>query len=173
MPAARQQTDYSCGPAALRAVLSYFGVEASEEELGRLAGTSELGTAPEGLARAAEAKGLSAQVVDGLTLDDLADVLRGGYVVVVALQAWSGEPRAEYSNEWAAGHYVVVTYVGPGEVRAMDPSVDGEGRAFVPTQEFLERWHDVDTKARAGLGVVLRGRAPGRMMPAVPAVRMG
>lgn len=59
---AYQQTKpYTCGPAALRAALSYWRFAISEDELARRAGTNETGTTMLGLAQAARQLGFNAQ----------------------------------------------------------------------------------------------------------------
>lgn len=44
VPYFRQKRDYSRGPASLRMILSYFGLEVGEEKLIELCGTNRLGT---------------------------------------------------------------------------------------------------------------------------------
>jgi predicted double-glycine peptidase len=162
VPEVRQRTDYSCGPAALLAALAFLGLQATEGELSALAGTSEAGTPPEGLRRAAEAKGAHAEVREGMTVDDLRAELDAGHVVVVALQAWADEPPAGgYADVWEHGHYVVPTEVrDDGSVVFEDPAVDG-ARAELGPGELAERWHDEDDeRRRVGLGVVVSGGSP-------------
>ncbi len=55
-----QSTGYNCGPAALAAVLNNLGINSTEQELAKLAGTDESGTTMYGLMQAAQEKGLKA-----------------------------------------------------------------------------------------------------------------
>ena len=55
-----QSKDYTCGPAALSMVLQKLGIQATEDELAALAGTTEDGTTMQGLVEAAKAKGVNA-----------------------------------------------------------------------------------------------------------------
>ena len=73
VPLSRQQTGYSCGPAALRSVLKYFGVwDGPEQQLYKIVHTSvEEGTLPEDLAAGARHFGLSAAVEPLMTIDGL------------------------------------------------------------------------------------------------------
>ena len=57
----KQETDRTCGPAALAAVCRHFGIAATEDEIAHLAGTTETGTSMLGLRAAARAKGLAAE----------------------------------------------------------------------------------------------------------------
>ena len=68
----RQSTDYTCGPSALQAVLSYWGRDVEENDLAVLLGTtSAVGTFPEDIARGARTLGFDAEVKEGLTLDEV------------------------------------------------------------------------------------------------------
>lgn len=60
-----QETLYAgmCGPASLKMVLGYYGVEKSEAELAKLCGTDpDLGTDDIGIKRAAEGLGFNAEI---------------------------------------------------------------------------------------------------------------
>ena len=170
VPDVVQSTSYTCGPACLLAACAYFGVPATEEELTELAGTTEDGTPPDALANAARAKGLTADVHEGLQLDDLMAFLAEGAIVIIALQAWNEEGGAhDYGDEWSDGHYVIPTSVGDTLVFE-DPSVRDKRVTLAP-EELLERWHDLgDGEEQRNLGVVVRGqrgfeRAPAPVPP--------
>src|SRR5262249_36907162 len=65
------------------------------------------------------------------------------------------------SEEWDAGHYVVVTGIDDDHIYFMDPS----GRfahAYLPIEEFLERWHDTlrDGTKKWGQGIIVDGDHP-------------
>ncbi len=65
-----QSTNYTCGPAALATALKNLGINTTEEELMKLAGTDENGTTMYGLVEAARAKGVNA-VAMKLSTDEL------------------------------------------------------------------------------------------------------
>lgn len=158
VPKARQATDYTCGPAALRAALAAFGIGVGENDLAADAGTTAAGgTSAEGLAGAAEKQGVKANVVAALGLDQLRDEMAAGRVVIVALQA--GDDVGGYE----ATHWVVPTFVPEDEgelVELMDPSLD-HVRARLSAEEFAARWHGIDMGEEVdGLGVVIEGDAP-------------
>lgn len=158
VPDVRQSTAYNCGPACLLAACGYFGVPATEEELAELCGTTDEGTPPDALAAAAREKGLTADVHEGLTLDDLREFLSEGAVVVVALQAWDeGGGAHDYGDEWGDGHYVIPTGVDGDLVVFEDPSV-ADKRVTLSPEELEERWHALGAgEEQDHLGVVLRG----------------
>ena len=149
VPLVKQKTDYSCGPAALLAVLRYFGADAgaSEKDLyGELGTTSKWGTSPEPMADAASWRGLDASYEVGFSLDNLRSVLGAGGVAIVGIQAWpdsEDEVDVVWDAETGEGHYVVAIGVDAENVYCMDPSLEG-AYGYMPVDEFASRWHDVE-----------------------------
>ena len=174
VPLISQSTSWTCGAAALMAVLVYFGVfDESESFL-----ADELGTTPENGTRvadivtAARRFGLWAEARTELSVDDLEQQVSSGAVVIVALQAWPTARVADWSASWEDGHYVVVVGVSPDRVYVMDPSVR-TGYAYLGRDEFLARWHDYDLDGGRRivwnrLGIALRGRGGLSRYPAEP-----
>ena len=63
----RQSTEFSCGPAAVQAVLRHWGRDVAEEELMELMGTnSDVGTHPENIVRGVRALGLQAEMKENV-----------------------------------------------------------------------------------------------------------
>lgn len=158
VPKERQATDYTCGPACLKAALGAFGIGAEEDDLAAQAGTTAAGgTSAEGLAQAAEENGTKSRVVAAMGIDALRDELAAGRVAIVALQA--GDDPSGYK----ATHWVIPTFVPEDrgeEVEVMDPSLD-HVRARLPVDEFEARWHGIDMGEEVeGLAVVIEGDAP-------------
>jgi predicted double-glycine peptidase len=106
-------------------VLAARGVEASVEELMKLAGTDETGTTMAGLARAAEAKGMTAT---GYQV-----TFAGLRKIKLPVVAWVNRPIADLEGKGggaAGNHYVVVTRGRGKYVWVMDPgggAGDGQG----------------------------------------------
>ena len=89
VPDVRQSTGYTCGAAALQAVLAYWGTSEREDRLAaRLRSTPEAGTHPLDIVRVAGEFGLAAELREGLALADLETALAAGTTVIVDLQAW-------------------------------------------------------------------------------------
>jgi predicted double-glycine peptidase len=129
-----------CGPASLKAVLAYYGVNKTEAELAQLSGANpEDGTRPEGLARAAKALGFQAEVRDNVSFDDLKGWLAKGAPVIV--DWWSTDE----------GHYSVVTAIRDGHVYMKDPEL-GTERAL-PMAEFERVWFDFEQPSRLHKGL--------------------
>jgi len=146
VPDVRQSTTYSCGAAALQAVLCYWGIEAREDSLMRALGTNEeAGTSPDNILRVAGECGLQASIREGMTLEDLERSVRAGIPVIADIQAWRDAPEAGFpwAGEWEDGHYVIVLGVDERNVYVEDPSLLGT-RGVIPRAEFVERWHDYE-----------------------------
>ena len=139
VPDRRQQTSYSCGPACLRIVAEYFGIEVPEATLRKWADTNpEIGTTAEDLVATAEELGLSADLQTGLSLKEVAGHVAQNHPVIAGIQAW-GTPEEEARGE--AGHYVVVTGVEDDVVTLQDPAREAEaGKMEMSGSEFEQRW---------------------------------
>ena len=125
----------TCGPEALASVLAARGVEASVEELLKLAGTDETGTTMAGLERAAQAKGLTATGYQ-VTFEGLR---RLGLPVVAFVNKQVTGDRWQVTGKGgvAGNHYVVVTQVSGRYVWVVDPAGvtgDAQGKRSTLTE---------------------------------------
>lgn len=134
LPDLRQESDFDCGPTALRIVVSYFGLhttDAWEKVFERLLRTSPTdGTPPSHLIQVAEELGLEV-AARSMTVEDLEREAAAGRPVVAIVQ-YKGDG-------WDEGHYQVVAGVRDGSVYVQDP-VDGPKR--IGRRLFERRWHD-------------------------------
>lgn len=163
LPDVRQQTDYTCGPVALQAVLGYYGEEHFEADLAELCQADpQQGTPPERLAAAARQLGFQAEIRQHMTLTELERSVQRGVPVMVAAQAWRDPEQQQipWSNLWDSGHWMVVVGLDAEKVYLEDPSILGS-LGEIPRREFLERWHDIDgsTPFIQG-GILITGKAP-------------
>lgn len=168
VPDVRQSTGYTCGAAALQAVLAYYGISAREDRLStQMGATPSDGIPPEAIVRTARAYGMTAELRENLTVEQLAMEVRSGRPVIVELQAWADPPRSDWETDWDDGHYAVVIGIEGNELVFEDPSVLGS-RVQLSRPEFEARWHDVDFGQRhVHAAILLRGR-----VPAPPAARV-
>ena len=147
VPIVRQEQSYSCGPAALVAILRYFRAwDGPEQALYQPLGTSPAeGTLPEKLAAVARGLGLQASVEQRMTIEKLRQALRRGQVVIVELQAWPtpGSAPQPWSSRWDDGHYVVLIGLDAHYAYFMDPSTSG-AYTYLPLDELVARWHDIN-----------------------------
>ncbi|CAN5203026.1 hypothetical protein BH10CYA1_BH10CYA1_49270 [soil metagenome] len=143
VPLIRQSTDYTCGVAALQAILAYFGQDVREDVLAKmLHANHKIGTRYKNIAHYAEAHGLSVHVQKEMSLAQLKDSIQSGHPVLCLIQAWA-EKKIDYKRDWNDGHYVIAVGFDDHRLLFMDPSTSGH-YAYIPVQEFEQRWHDVD-----------------------------
>lgn len=150
VPPVKQQTDYSCGPAAALSLLRFWNWErfcrVDEASLYRpMRTTSSQGTEPEPMVETMrEMAGLDAEYRHGdVTLAQLERAVDAGQPPIVDLQCWRDNHRP-WRDTWDAGHYVVMVGYDAERLYVMDPSVLTAGAyAFMPRAELDERWHDL------------------------------
>jgi predicted double-glycine peptidase len=141
VPLTRQSRDYTCGVAALQSVLYYYGEEFREDELvQKLQPTPEKGTKYTRMVSFAKSLNFHVEIFTGMTLTELQKWIDEKKPVIVAIQAWAEKP-VNYVRDWDDGHYVVAIGYDQHNLYFMDPSILGH-YAYLPTSEFINRWHD-------------------------------
>jgi ABC-type bacteriocin/lantibiotic exporter with double-glycine peptidase domain len=133
VPYAQQSTPYTCGPAAVRMVLAYFGIHTTEHELMRALGTHhENGTSNERIIEEFETRGLHCMHRMHATLDDVRAALAAQLPVLVNYI----NPRSNH------GHFAVVVAASNTHIILNDPK---NGAGFQLHHEEFERlWVDQD-----------------------------
>ncbi len=143
VPMARQATHYTCGVAALQSVLHYYGDDWRQDKLAlAVKADSANGTNYRNMIRLCDSLGYTTKVHTNLSLDSLKVFIDGGFPMILAIQAWAESPE-KYAEEWNSGHYVVCIGYDPEKFYFMDPSTIGN-YTFIPVNEFVDRWHDID-----------------------------
>lgn len=146
VPDTRQQTGYTCGAAALRAVCEYFGVgPRTEREFAADMKMSSAGADPEHLIRALKKYGLNYKPFHRMSLRGLKSSVDRGRPVIMMLQAWGAtkkNPWPSYRRDWGDGHWVVAIGYDDDGAFFEDPSLRTV-RGFMGFDELKERWHDV------------------------------
>ncbi|MEK7078010.1 MAG: cysteine peptidase family C39 domain-containing protein [Patescibacteria group bacterium] len=136
-----QETLYAsrCGPASLKIVLDYYGINLSEKKLvGLTRTTKKLGTNDKGIVNAAESLGFRTQIKNKSGLDDIEKWLKKGVPVIVN---WFTRGRSDYSNsEVADGHYSVVVGLDDKYIYLQDPEI-GTMRK-IEKDDFMKVWFD-------------------------------
>lgn len=118
-----------CGPATLKMVLNYFGLEKTEQELAQATGcTKEKGIEADKIVAAAKQFGLKAQIKDNASFDDVKKYLNKKIPPIVD---WF------YKDD---GHYSVVVDLDKENIYLLDPSI-GHLRA-VRLKKFYRIWFD-------------------------------
>lgn len=144
IPLSRQATDHTCGVASLQSILSYYGFDYREDVLARELRADDHAKATE-IKRFATSLGFRVREHHRMSLDDLEKFVDRGLPVLVCVQAWepSGTTIEQYRECRESGHWVVVIGYDRHNVYMMDPSTHGN-YTFVPREEFVARWHDVE-----------------------------
>jgi predicted double-glycine peptidase len=142
LPLVSQETDYTCGTAAVKSVLQNLGKHFPESVLAeRLGSNPKYGTAYNRIVSFFENLQIETEAKEGMTIECLEKSIDNGFPVIVCFQAW-GIPE-QYEEGWDEGHYSVVAGYDADNFYFMDPSTNDK-YAFIPKEEFLRRWHDLD-----------------------------
>ena len=128
-----------CGPASLKIVLKYYGMEATEKELARLAGaSSNLGADDKGLALAAKHFGFKVKIKNNSSFKDIERWLDKKVPVIVN---WFTRGRKDYFDSAIAdGHYSVVSGLDNRFIYLQDPEI-GKIRKL-KRDDFMKVWFD-------------------------------
>lgn len=162
LPKVRQETNYSCGPAALKAIAKYFQVGTDEEKdyIKLCKATKQQGASPDNIAKAGIKLGLNAKIKEGMTLKDIANYLKKGIPVICSMQAWGS--GGEVYEKAESGHYVVAIGFDENKIYFEDPTIDHPDRGYLSYAEFNNRWHDVEIGGKhvVHLGIALWKKNP-------------
>ena len=132
-----------CGPASLKMVLAYYGIEKTESELAQLCQTdSELGTSDQDLKRVAEQLGFKVTIKNNSTFEDIASWLEKKVPVIVN---WFTRGRMDYDDSTVPdGHYSVVAGLDDDYIYLQDPEI-GTMRKLT-REDFMTVWFDFTGK---------------------------
>jgi len=146
IPLMRQATDHTCGVASLQAILAYYGIDCREDVLAQKLKADQYASIDE-IERYMTGLGFKVNRHYEMSLAQLKDCIDRGQPLMVCVQAWEpeGTTLEQYQNSYDAGHWVVVVGYDDQNIYMMDPSTPGN-YAFVPTAEFMVRWHDRDDR---------------------------
>lgn len=141
IPQVRQLTEYSCGPAALLAIMRYWGIPVgSERDLYNSLGTTKAGgTRPRAIVNTARKFGLSADERRHVAVGELQLAIAQGETVILNLQRWEAD-APERGQECEDGHFAVLLWIDDQDAYLMDPYTGGF--AWLPINALLDRWYD-------------------------------
>ncbi len=136
-----QETLHSdmCGPASLKIVFDYYGLEKSEQELAQLAEVvNGIGAGDRDLVHVAETLGFKTFVKNESDFSDIEMWLAKGVPVIVD---WFTRGRTEYPlAEMADGHYSVVVGLDDEKIYLQDPEIGGLRE--IARNDFMKVWFD-------------------------------
>ena len=161
LPLHAQETDYTCGVAATRSVLHYYGIDMDESALSlELKPTPTDGTLTKEIVTYLRKLKFHVNVGQHRTLDQIHEAVEAKLPVIVLFQAWSEKPVEDWTTDWDDGHFAVVTGFDSKRLYFMDPSNHGK-YTFLTNEDFLSRWHDIDGKKRVEqLAIIVRHDSP-------------
>jgi len=128
-----------CGPASLKIVLDYYGIEKSEKELAKLCGTkNNLGTDDKGLKRAVERLGFKVKIKNNSSFKEIERWLEKDVPVIVN---WFTRGRTDYTDsDVADGHYSVGCGIDDKNIYLQDPETGNMRK--IDKNDFLTVWFD-------------------------------
>ncbi len=136
VPYFRQEKWFTCGPACLRMIFAYLGIDVTEKVLETTCETTELGTIPTQISTGAAKLGVESIATKNADLEDIRRNLEDRLPVIVLI-----DPSYIYGGIAGFGHFIVVLGVEEGEVIYHDPDVsDGEFRRC-EIEKFLNAWN--------------------------------
>lgn len=132
-----------CGPASLKIVLGYYGIEKPEKELAKLCGADKkLGTDYKAMKKAAESIGFKVKIKNFSNFRDIAKWLDKGIPVIVN---WFTRGRLDYPESAVSdGHYSVVAGLDDKFIYLQDPEL-GKMRK-IEKDDFMTVWFDFKGK---------------------------
>ncbi len=130
-----------CGPASLKIVLDYYGMEKTETELAKLCRHEKnLGVDDEKIKKAAEILGFKVKIKNNSNFKDIENWLDKKVPVIVN---WFTKGRQDYSeSEMADGHYSVVAGLDEEYIYLQDPEI-GKIRKL-KRNDFMRVWFDFE-----------------------------
>ena len=130
-----KQSPAMCGPACLKIVASYFGIDIGERRLIRACKSSKIsGTTGRNLVNAARGLGFHAEIIDSADFRTIGQWLRRGVPVIVDWMSTSEDLRT--GQHIVGGHYSVVCGLSQRNIILEDPAMGR--RRTIPRQRLFQ-----------------------------------
>ena len=128
-----------CGPASLKIILGFYGVERTEREVANMAIIIKgIGWNDKDIARIAESLGFKTEIKNESCFDDIGKWLDRGVPIIVD---WFSKGRKDYDDsEMADGHYSVVAGLDDEYIYLQDPEIGSERK--IRREDFMRVWFD-------------------------------
>ena len=128
-----------CGPATLKILFGYYGIDKTEKELAKMAGWNKvLGIDDMGIKKAAEKLGFKVKIKNNSSYKDIQEWLDKGVPVIVN---WFTRGRNDYpESETADGHYSLAVGLDDKFIYLQDPEI-GKVRK-IKRYDFMRVWFD-------------------------------
>lgn len=105
-----KQSHSHCGPACLKVILNYYGIDKTEKELGKLCKTDNVGTSGKELVQAAKKLGFDAKIKDKSSVKDIERYIKKEKIPIII--------------HWFStfvDHYSVIADIDTENIYMMDP----------------------------------------------------
>lgn len=135
VPYFKQNRDYTCGPACLRMVLAYYGIEQDEVTLTMLCRTNVFGTSLDAITTAATQLGLNAEWIHAERLSDAMNLLTQETLLIAHVDAVR---LYQLDKDITVGHLIVLLAVQETAIYFHDPEA-GADRS-VALADFEAAW---------------------------------
>jgi ABC-type bacteriocin/lantibiotic exporter with double-glycine peptidase domain len=128
-----------CGPASLKIVLEYYGVNKSEDELAQLCKVKKgLGVDDKGIKLAAEKLGFKVKIKNNSSFKDIEKWFKKEVPIIVD---WFTKGRTDYGDSSTAdGHYSVVMGLDDNFIYLQDPELGAIRK--IERNNFMRVWFD-------------------------------
>ncbi|MFH1311120.1 MAG: cysteine peptidase family C39 domain-containing protein [Nanoarchaeota archaeon] len=158
-PNLRQAYEYDCGANVTQSILDYYGIDAKESEIIKIAGTTRVGTSIKGIIKTLKKFGLKTKKGE-LTINQIKQYIDKKIPVILVIQAWTENKKVNWEKDWKDGHYVVVIGYDKHKFYFEDPA--SELRTYLTYKELDKRWHDMDVKRKkyVHFGIAVYGKKP-------------
>ena len=128
-----------CGPASLKIVLGYYGIEKTEKELAKMAGWKKgLGIDDKGIKKVAEKLGFKVKIKNNSSFKDIEKWLKKEVPVIVD---WFTKGRTYCGDsDTPDGHYSVVMGLDDEFIYLQDPELGSMRK--IERNSFMRVWFD-------------------------------
>ncbi len=132
-----------CGPATLKIIFGFYGVNKTEQELARMTGVVKgIGINDKAIEKAAMSLGFKVKIKNEATYSDIEGWLKRGVPVIVD---WFTRGRSDYDDaEMADGHYSAVIGLDEKFIYLQDPEIGGVRK--IDRDDFMRVWFDFEGK---------------------------
>jgi predicted double-glycine peptidase len=147
VPSLEQETDSSCGAAAVLSVLQYFGVAdgRTEKDLYKPLDLHYDGADIHNMVNVLKDRGLNAEFEKDVDIQKLINWMSADKIAIVEIQAYAGKNQDPAKTK-DSGHYVVVIGFDDKKAYFMDSMMKDHEYGFLPIDEFVARWHGLGSK---------------------------
>ncbi len=118
IPYFKQEKSTTCGPACMRMVLAFEGMDCSENELEIICDAGWLGNTCGDLAKGAKKLGFESEEIENTTINDLKELLESKQPIIALIS-----PSVLYGGIAGFGHFVVIIGLDAEKIYYHDPAL--------------------------------------------------